>query len=154
MEVANKYVSLKTHIEGAPKESDFELKTSPLALSLDPGSDEIIVKNLYVSIDPYQLNRMKLYNSSQKMGAGLEGITLGKVSVTCSQQLNIRVEDNHANVMGIRKKGIGFSLIFVFKSVCRKLRHMVWQKLWLQTMLNLRRVMWLWDLLLGRSTVR
>ncbi|KAK3436617.1 hypothetical protein EUGRSUZ_C01168 [Eucalyptus grandis] len=78
MEVANKYVTLKTHIEGAPKESDFELRTSPLALSLDPSSDEMIVKNLYVSIDPYQLNRMKLYNSSQKMGAGLEGITLGK----------------------------------------------------------------------------
>ncbi|KAF8034471.1 hypothetical protein BT93_C0702 [Corymbia citriodora subsp. variegata] len=78
MEVANRYVTLKTYIEGAPEESDFELKTSPLALLLDPASDEMIVKNLYVSIDPYQLNRMKRYSSSQKAGPGLEGITFGE----------------------------------------------------------------------------
>ncbi|KAK2631671.1 hypothetical protein EUGRSUZ_L02601 [Eucalyptus grandis] len=68
MEVTNKYVTLKTHVEGAPKESDFELKTSLLALSLNPGSGEMIMKNLYVSIDPYQLNRMKRYCSSQRTG--------------------------------------------------------------------------------------
>ncbi|KAK3436618.1 hypothetical protein EUGRSUZ_C01169 [Eucalyptus grandis] len=75
MEVTNKYVTLKTHVEGAPKESDFELKTSLLALSLNPGSGEMIMKNLYVSIDPYPLNRMKRYCSSQRTGPGFEGIT-------------------------------------------------------------------------------
>ncbi|KAI6681676.1 hypothetical protein NL676_035557 [Syzygium grande] len=78
MEVANKYATLKTPIEGAPKESDFELKTSPLALLLDPGLDEMIVKNLYLSIDPYQLNRMKRYSKSQKAGPGFDGIILGE----------------------------------------------------------------------------
>ncbi|KAF8034473.1 hypothetical protein BT93_C0704 [Corymbia citriodora subsp. variegata] len=78
MEVANKHVTLKTHIEGAPKESDFELKTSPLSLLLYPGSGEMIVKNLYVSIDPYQLNRMRSYSLSQKTGTGFEGISLGE----------------------------------------------------------------------------
>ncbi|XP_074558972.1 2-alkenal reductase (NADP(+)-dependent)-like isoform X1 [Curcuma longa] len=62
MEVENKYVSLKHHIHGHPSESDFELATAPLQSA--PGSNEVIVKNLFLSIDPYQLNRMKLYSSS------------------------------------------------------------------------------------------
>ncbi|KAF8400652.1 hypothetical protein HHK36_013951 [Tetracentron sinense] len=66
MEVTNKYVTTKNHIDGAPKESDFELQSTILALSVEPGSNDVIVKNLYVSIDPYQLNRMKSYSSSQK----------------------------------------------------------------------------------------
>ncbi|KAF8034474.1 hypothetical protein BT93_C0705 [Corymbia citriodora subsp. variegata] len=78
MEVMNKYWTIKTHIEDAPKEADFDLKTSTLALSLDPGSKEMIVKNLYVSIDPYQLNRMKSSSSSQKTGGFAMGITPGQ----------------------------------------------------------------------------
>ncbi|XP_074559364.1 2-alkenal reductase (NADP(+)-dependent)-like isoform X2 [Curcuma longa] len=62
MELENKYVSLKHHIDGHPSESDFELATAPLQSA--PGSNEVIVKNLFLSIDPYQLNRMKLYSSS------------------------------------------------------------------------------------------
>ncbi|KAG6494844.1 hypothetical protein ZIOFF_042626 [Zingiber officinale] len=62
MEVVNKYVSLKHHVNGYPSESDFELATTPLQPA--PGSGEVIVKNLYLSIDPYQLNRMKRYSSS------------------------------------------------------------------------------------------
>ncbi|KAG6498806.1 hypothetical protein ZIOFF_038555 [Zingiber officinale] len=62
MEVVNKYVSHKHHVDGYPSESDFELATTPLQPA--PGSDEVIVKNLFLSIDPYQLNRMKRYSSS------------------------------------------------------------------------------------------
>ncbi|XP_042405476.1 2-alkenal reductase (NADP(+)-dependent)-like isoform X2 [Zingiber officinale] len=62
MEVVNKYVSLKHHVDGYPSESDFELSTTPLQPA--PGSGEVIVKNLYLSIDPYQLDRMKRYSSS------------------------------------------------------------------------------------------
>ncbi|KAF5749637.1 2-alkenal reductase (NADP(+)-dependent)-like [Tripterygium wilfordii] len=67
MEVSNRYTTIKTHIDGAPKESDFELKTAPLVLSVEPGSGDIIVQNLYVSIDPYQLNRMKSHSSSHTL---------------------------------------------------------------------------------------
>ncbi|CAN6540817.1 unnamed protein product [Malus baccata var. baccata] len=67
MEVTNRYITIKSPLDdGEPKESDFELNTSPLALSVSPGSIDVIVKNLYVSIDPYQLNRMKSFSSSQK----------------------------------------------------------------------------------------
>ncbi|XP_058723088.1 2-alkenal reductase (NADP(+)-dependent)-like [Vicia villosa] len=91
MEVINKYIVLKNHIEDAPKESHFEIKTQPFALSLDPGSDDIIVKNLYVSIDPYLINRFKSYSASHKAisfatpltpGEAIDALIIGKV-VTC-----------------------------------------------------------------------
>ncbi|KAK5829794.1 hypothetical protein PVK06_013587 [Gossypium arboreum] len=66
MDVVNRYITINNHINGAPQDSDFELKASPLSLSLDPASNVVIVKNLYVSIDPYQLNRMKSFSASQK----------------------------------------------------------------------------------------
>ncbi|KAM1732017.1 hypothetical protein ACFX11_017825 [Malus domestica] len=67
MEVTNRYITIKSPLDdGEPKESDFEVKTSPLALSVSPGSSDVIVKNFYVSIDPYQLNRMKSFSSSHK----------------------------------------------------------------------------------------
>ena len=65
MEVKNKYIVIKHHIEDAPRESNFELKTGTIALSVAPGSDDIIVKNLYISMDPYHINRMKFSSSSQ-----------------------------------------------------------------------------------------
>ncbi|KAI4335736.1 hypothetical protein L6164_014350 [Bauhinia variegata] len=86
MEVSNRYIVINTHIEDAPKESHFELKTE--SFSLEPGSDAVIVKNLYISIDPYQINRMKSFSSSQKaigfavpvtVGEVVDGIAVGKV---------------------------------------------------------------------------
>ncbi|XP_031252637.1 2-alkenal reductase (NADP(+)-dependent)-like isoform X3 [Pistacia vera] len=65
MEVSNRFITIKNHVDGAPKESDFEIKAAALPLTLQPGSTDIIVKTLYVSIDPYQLNRMKTASSSQ-----------------------------------------------------------------------------------------
>ncbi|XP_027066151.1 2-alkenal reductase (NADP(+)-dependent)-like [Coffea arabica] len=66
MEVTNRYVVTRHHIDGTPQESDFELKTEALSLSIEPGKKELIVKILYLSIDPYQLNRMKQKSSSQE----------------------------------------------------------------------------------------
>ncbi|KAK6941651.1 Oxidoreductase, N-terminal domain [Dillenia turbinata] len=78
MEVANKYVIIKSKVDGAPKESDFEMQTEKLVLSVKAGSKNIIVKNLYVSIDPYQLNRMKSQSSSQKTSSFAVGIKPGE----------------------------------------------------------------------------
>lgn len=81
MEVQNKYIVIKHHIEDAPKEAIFELKTGTIALSVAPGSDDIIVKNLYISIDPYQINRMKLSSSSQGTSSFAAPINPGEVIV-------------------------------------------------------------------------
>ncbi|MCL7030632.1 hypothetical protein MKW94_014268 [Papaver nudicaule] len=67
MEVENKYVTLKNQLERneEPKETDFEFKTSTILLA-SSNEDEVIVQNLYVSIDPYQINRMKKQSASYK----------------------------------------------------------------------------------------
>ena len=62
----NKHIIIKHAIDGLPIESDFELRSTPLVLSVAQGSKEVVVKNLLLSIDPYQLNRMKTCSSSQK----------------------------------------------------------------------------------------
>ncbi|KAI7735727.1 hypothetical protein M8C21_030655 [Ambrosia artemisiifolia] len=79
MEVTNKYIAIKAQIDGEPQESDFEVKTQPFSLSAKPGSNDIIIKNLYVSIDPYQINRMKTVSSSQKASEFAVGISPGQV---------------------------------------------------------------------------
>ncbi|CAI9780409.1 unnamed protein product [Fraxinus pennsylvanica] len=65
MEVMNRFIAIKASIDGFPQESDFEIKTETLSLSIGVGTNQVLVKNLYVSIDPYQLNRMKSHSSSQ-----------------------------------------------------------------------------------------
>ncbi|KAL0339077.1 UNVERIFIED_CONTAM: 2-alkenal reductase (NADP(+)-dependent) [Sesamum angustifolium] len=71
----NKFVCMKHHINGSPEESDFEVKTETISWSV--GSKEVIVKNLYVSVDPYQLNRMKSHCSSQAAISFATAITPG-----------------------------------------------------------------------------
>ncbi|KAG6701908.1 hypothetical protein I3842_07G008800 [Carya illinoinensis] len=80
MEVTNRYITIRTHINhGEPNESHFELKTAAFGLSVELGSNDVIVKNLYESIDPYQINRMKSYSPSQKAINFAEGIALGEI---------------------------------------------------------------------------
>ncbi|GAB4858915.1 hypothetical protein Ancab_010388 [Ancistrocladus abbreviatus] len=57
-EVSNKQIVLKHYINGFPKESDMELKTAKITLKLPEGFDGILVKNLYLSCDPYMRGRM------------------------------------------------------------------------------------------------
>ncbi|KAL5836130.1 hypothetical protein ACOSQ4_015627 [Xanthoceras sorbifolium] len=91
MEVTNRYITIKTPVDGAPKESDFEIKAAVLPLKVEPGTNTIIVKNLYVSIDPYQVNRIKSFSSSQSAinfatrvtpGTAFDAYGVGKVVVS------------------------------------------------------------------------
>ena len=92
MEVTNKYIVVKHHIDDAPEESHFELKTGALALSVAPGSDDIIVKNLYISIDPYQINRMKSCSPSHGALSASTPISPGEVVVILVQNIDIEIE--------------------------------------------------------------
>ncbi|MCD7456590.1 hypothetical protein HAX54_032309 [Datura stramonium] len=78
MEVKNKYVSIKANINGAPEESDFEVKVENISLLVESESKEVVVKNLFVSIDPYQINRMKSQSSSQAAISFAAAITPGE----------------------------------------------------------------------------
>lgn len=85
MEVTNNYITIKAHIAETPRDSDFEIKASHLALSVEPGSNDIIVKNLYVSIDPYQILRMKITSCSHNATRASVALTPGRVSrANCS----------------------------------------------------------------------
>ncbi|GFQ04402.1 NADP-dependent alkenal double bond reductase p2 [Phtheirospermum japonicum] len=79
--IRNKYVVTKSHIDGAPEESDFSI--SEQLLSLKPTNNNnknvVVVKNLYVSIDPYQINRMKAHSSSHKAISFSAAILPGQV---------------------------------------------------------------------------
>lgn len=53
-EVRNKQVIFKDYIKGALKESDMYVKTDTTRkLELPEGSEGVLVKNLYLSCDPY-----------------------------------------------------------------------------------------------------
>ncbi|KAL6548646.1 hypothetical protein OROGR_009067 [Orobanche gracilis] len=56
----NKQVILKNYVNGPPKESDMLLKTSTIKFKIPDGClDAVLVKNLYLSCDPYMIGRMK-----------------------------------------------------------------------------------------------
>ncbi|XP_010492633.1 PREDICTED: NADP-dependent alkenal double bond reductase P1-like [Camelina sativa] len=55
---ANKQVVLKEYVSGFPKESDFDLNTSTVEFKIPGGSNSVLVKNLYLSCDPYMRVRM------------------------------------------------------------------------------------------------
>ncbi|GJW34167.1 NADP(+)-dependent 2-alkenal reductase-like protein [Tanacetum coccineum] len=90
--INNKQVILKDYVVGFPKESDMILKTSEtINLKLPEGSNGVLlVKNLYLSCDPYMRGRMTKtvgsYVDSFTPGSPLTGYGVAKV-----------LESGHAN---------------------------------------------------------
>lgn len=62
--IRNKQVIFKDYISGLPKESDFLVKNeNTTTLKLPEGSEAILVKNLYLSVDPYMRLLMQKFNT-------------------------------------------------------------------------------------------
>ncbi|PON85941.1 Alcohol dehydrogenase superfamily, zinc-type [Trema orientale] len=83
-EVSNKQVLLRDYVSGFPKESDMVLTSSTIKLNLPEGSKGVLVKNLYLSCDPYMRARMKKldgisYIDSFKPGFPITGYGVSKV---------------------------------------------------------------------------
>ncbi|XP_030937796.1 2-alkenal reductase (NADP(+)-dependent)-like [Quercus lobata] len=86
-EVSNKQVILKDYVSGFPKESDMCLNTSgTIKLKVPEGSNAVLVKNLYLSCDPYMRGRMKqpipgneTYIEPFKPGSPIVGYGVAKV---------------------------------------------------------------------------
>ncbi len=75
----NKQIILAQRPEGFPKESDFKLVESPI---LPPAAGEILVRTLYLSVDPYMRGRMndvKSYAPPVKLGEVMVGGAVGQV---------------------------------------------------------------------------
>ncbi|XP_027334318.1 2-alkenal reductase (NADP(+)-dependent)-like isoform X1 [Abrus precatorius] len=52
-QVRNKQVLLRDYVSGFPKESDMNIVQGTITLKVPEGSDEVLLKNLYLSCDPY-----------------------------------------------------------------------------------------------------
>ncbi|KAN0042173.1 hypothetical protein ACTFIV_004732 [Dictyostelium citrinum] len=83
-----KYISLKNYIKGGfPQEKDFETKEVDLNETL--GDNQILVKLIYISVDPYVRGRMsegKSYIHPFKIGEPIECGGVGKIEKSnCSK---------------------------------------------------------------------
>ena len=65
-----------------PKASDFELVEAPLP---EPGEGEVLVQNLYTSVDPYMRGGMR----SAELGKPLEGRCAGQIVQSNSDQFQV-----------------------------------------------------------------
>ncbi|XP_044500530.1 2-alkenal reductase (NADP(+)-dependent)-like isoform X3 [Mangifera indica] len=81
--VSNKQVILKHHVLGFPKETDMHVISSNIALQVPKGSNGVLLKNLYLSCDPYMRSRMKKieghYIEAFKIGMPLSGHGVAEV---------------------------------------------------------------------------
>ncbi|XP_050268070.1 2-alkenal reductase (NADP(+)-dependent)-like [Quercus robur] len=84
-EVENKQVILKGYVDILPNESDMEIKFSKIKLKAPKGSGAFLVKNLYLSCDPYMRGRMRKIQAANYLfppfvpGQALEGFGVSKV---------------------------------------------------------------------------
>ena len=94
-------IHLKNRPEGMPQEADFELVEIELP---DIGNGEILVQNIYMSVDPYMRGRMndrKSYVPPFQLGQPLEGGCVGRV-VKSNKGL-FQVGDFVAGMLGWRE---------------------------------------------------
>jgi NADPH-dependent curcumin reductase CurA len=72
-------IVLAAHPHGEPRESDFELRE---AADASPGEGEVLVRNVFVSVDPYMRSRMtgvRTYVGPYEVGGPIDGAAVGRV---------------------------------------------------------------------------
>nr|UXX22614.1 (-)-pulegone reductase [Agastache rugosa] len=80
--VMNKQVILTNSVKGSLRESDMSLRTSTICLKIPDGCNgAVLVKNLYLSIDPYLILRMRKtpYLDAITPGSPIAGYGVSKV---------------------------------------------------------------------------
>ncbi len=81
-ENVSRQIQLKNSIIGIPKPEDFQLIEETLS---EPVEGEVLVKNIFISVDPYMRGGMRSVNS----GHSLQGGCVGKVVQSKSEQLDV-----------------------------------------------------------------
>lgn len=97
----NRLYQLRQRPEGVPREQDFELVSRPLE---EPAESEVLVRNLWLSVDPYMRGRMtgvKTYVEPFAVGEPLEGGALGEVVE--SRNPDFRPGDKVVHMLGWRE---------------------------------------------------
>ena len=75
----NREIHLKTRPEGMPTAANFELRETPIPR---PGAGQFLVRNVWMSVDPYMRGRMmdrKSYVPPFELGKPLDGGSVGEV---------------------------------------------------------------------------
>jgi len=75
----NRQVLLKRRPTGMPTTADFTIADAPLP---DPGAGEVVVRGIYLSLDPYMRGRIsgaRSYAKPVEIGAVMEGRVVGQV---------------------------------------------------------------------------
>jgi NADPH-dependent curcumin reductase CurA len=77
--IVNRQILLKSRPEGAPSSGNFELTQGPIP---EAGEGEVLMRIIYLSLDPYMRGRMndgKSYAAKQELGEVMIGGTVGEV---------------------------------------------------------------------------
>ena len=97
----NREIRLKNRPEGLPTESDFELTESTIP---EVGDGEVLVQNIFMSVDPYMRGRMydrKSYMPPFQVGQPLEGGCIGRIVESKSKAL--KAGDYVSGMLGWRE---------------------------------------------------
>ena len=78
----SRQIRLKSRIVGMPKESDFEIVEATLP---EPAAGEVLVENLYTSVDPYMRGALR----GVELGKPLEGRCAGRIVASNSDQFQV-----------------------------------------------------------------
>ena len=104
MNTMNQQILVKSYPEGWLKESDFEYKESPIPC---PGESEVLIRNQFLSLDPYMRGRLspsKSYAKSAEIGAVMVGSCTGIVLESKSEKF--KVGDTVLNTLGWQTHGV------------------------------------------------
>ncbi len=85
----NRQIALATRPQGEPKESDFRLIESPVP---EPGSGQMRLRTLYLSLDPYMRGRMNAgpsYAPAVEVGGVMVGGTVCRVEASNLDQFQV-----------------------------------------------------------------
>ena len=90
MNEISKYITLKDYVPiGIPEISNFELKNEKIKIE---NSDEVMVSNIFISVDPYMRARMtkkKNYKEPFQIGKAMDGLAIGKIIQTNSNNFSV-----------------------------------------------------------------
>jgi NADPH-dependent curcumin reductase CurA len=97
-------VVLARRPEGVPTEADFELRDVDDGT---PGNGEVLVRNVFVSVDPYMRSRMtgiRTYVGPYELGAPIDGGAVGRV--VASEHDGFQPGDWVMSMLGWREGGV------------------------------------------------
>uniref|UniRef100_K3Z7K6 Enoyl reductase (ER) domain-containing protein n=1 Tax=Setaria italica TaxID=4555 RepID=K3Z7K6_SETIT len=102
-EVPNRRVILKRHVTGFPAEDDMEVVAGAARLAVPPGSAAVVLKNLYLSCDPYMRGRMSKHDRPSYVPDFVPGEVLaghGVSKVVASGHPDFKVGDHVWGITG------------------------------------------------------